>query len=249
MTITGPLDAVDRAFLWHAERSRQASLVQPLPKRLPPAAVAVARERAVPEPAPPRLTVTAPRERSLPAARSDAAPSAATGAEAGAEAGAANAPLVDRLLQAVPRVWAHLARRVEESRCDGAEVIAITGAQRHAGRTTVVRCLERTLVARGWRVDCHDRPPLPMDREVSARAGGRESRIVLVDAGVWFPSGPLRRAWLERQSLGCHAVILVRRADQPACEARGTLLESVGLKVLGEVLTMSPPAVGGVSVG
>jgi hypothetical protein len=43
-------------------------------------------------------------------------------------------------------------------------------------------------------------------------------------------------------------VILVRRADQPACEGRGAALEAVGLKVLGEVPTRMPPATNGIRV-
>jgi hypothetical protein len=149
--------------------------------------------------------------------------------------------LVDRLLRVVPQAWAHLAQRVEDAHRGGAEVIAITGARRGEGRSTLVECLARVLAAGGRRVECHDRVPLELTP--AGRDGGS---IVLVDAGVWFPGGPLRRAWLERQSLGCHAAILVRRADQPACEARGAALEAVGLKVLGEVLTMVPPMISGI---
>ena len=57
------------------------------------------------------------------------------------------------------------------------------------------------------------------------------------------PSGPLRRAWLERQSLGCHAVLLVRRADEPECPAREPALEAIGVRVLGEVVTRVPAPV------
>ena len=57
--------------------------------------------------------------------------------------------LVDRLLRAVPGAWANLAERVEDARRSGAVVIAITGARRGEGRTTVVQCL--TLLAeRAW---------------------------------------------------------------------------------------------------
>jgi len=176
------------------------------------------------------------------AALSQVAPSDAVSdsrADVDSEAGT----LVERLLRAVPQAWAYLARRVEEAHCDGAEVIAITGARRGEGRTTVVACLAQTLAARGRQVECHYRVP----GELPA-SGGNGGTIVLVDAGVWFPGGPLRRAWLARQSLGCQAAILVRRADQPECAARGVAIESVGLKVLGEVLTMVPPATSGIRV-
>lgn len=142
------------------------------------------------------------------------------------------APLVDRLLHAAPAAWEAVARRIEEAHREGATVIAVAGARRGEGRTTLVECLRRTLTARGGRVEVVARPPCEGPRD-----GGP---IVLVDAGVWFPGGPLRRASLERASLGCHAAILVRRADQPECAARGTAIEAVGLQLLGEVLTMVP---------
>jgi Mrp family chromosome partitioning ATPase len=68
--------------------------------------------------------------------------------------------LVERLLRVVPHAWAHLATRVEEAHREGAEVIAITGARRGEGRTTVVECLKQTLVALGRRVECLDSAPL-----------------------------------------------------------------------------------------
>jgi hypothetical protein len=220
MPATATLDAVDRAFLWHAERARR----QP-PRPTQPVSSAAAfhvSDATAPQPA----AVAA-----VPAAVIQPPPMIdhATGT------------LVDRLLRVVPQAWAHLAQRVEDAHRGGAEVIAITGARRGEGRSTLVECLARVLAAGGRRVECHDRVPLELTP--AGRDGGS---IVLVDAGVWFPGGPLRRAWLERQSLGCHAAILVRRADQPACEARGAALEAVGLKVLGEVLTMVPPMISGI---
>lgn len=143
--------------------------------------------------------------------------------------------LVDRLLRTVPKDFERLASRVEQAHEAGDQVIAITGARRGEGRTTLVECLARSLATRGRRVECH--PGVPLSPASAVRRGGS---IVLVDCGVWFPGGPLRRSWLEQQSLGCHAVILVRRVDRPACEARGRMLESLGLHVLGEVLTMTP---------
>lgn len=230
---TATLDAVDRAFLWHADQARR----QPRRPLLAPAvdAVAPVREAIIPRPAEaapvPVITVS----------HSDPATAASIQPELITDDGMGT--LVDRLLRLVPQAWAHLAQRVEDAHRDGAEVIAITGARRGEGRTTLVECLARALAARGRRVERHDRAPLEL-----SPAGRDDGSIVLVDAGVWFPGGPLRRAWLERQSLGCHAVILVRRADQPACEARAAALEAVGLKVLGEVLTMAPPATGGIRV-
>ena len=219
---TVTLDAVDRAFLWHADRARRHPS-RPSQVRSIGAAAAVS-EAIAPRPAAAAL---------VPAAAIHPQPITDDGM----------GTLVDRLLRVVPHAWSHLAQRVEDAHRDGAEVIAITGARRGEGRTTLVECLARALMARGRRVECHDRVPLEL-----ASAGREGGTIVLVDAGVWFPGGPLRRAWLERQSLGCHAVILVRSADQPACPARGVALEAVGLKVLGEVLTMTPPATTGIQV-
>jgi hypothetical protein len=226
---TAVLDVVDRSFLWHADQARRQ------PSRLPQGRDAAAgkteRELAT------SLSV-APVAKPLhaePVIAASIHPEPVTDDGMGS--------LVDRLLRVVPHAWAHLATRVEDAHREGAEVIAITGARRGEGRTTVVECLKQTLVALGRRVECLDSAPL----ELASRGRDRGS-IVLVDAGIWFPTGPLRRAWLERQSLGCHAVILVRRADQPACEARAAALEASGLKVLGEVLTMTPPATSGVRV-
>jgi len=202
---TATLDAVDRAFLWHAERARRHPS-QP--------------SQALSDAAPVPVSIL---------------PQPVTDDGMGT--------LVDRLLRVVPHAWTHLARRVEDARRDGAEVIAITGARRGEGRTTLVECLARTLAARGRHVERHDRVPPQMTSAVS-----HHGSIVLVDAGIWFPGGPIRRAWLQRQSLGCHAVILARRADEPACAARGAALEAVGLKVLGEVVTMVPPATSGIQV-
>jgi hypothetical protein len=222
---TAVLDVVDRSFLWHADQARR----QP-PRG--PQAPSVAADGAVRE-----------TSRPQPAAAAQVPDSAAAVIASSLLTDDGMGSLVDRLLRVVPHAWAHLATRVEDAHREGAEVIAITGARRGEGRTTFVECLTQTLVARGRRVECHDRAPL----ELASRSGGGGS-IVLVDAGIWFPAGPLRRAWLERQSLGCHAVILVRRADHPACEARAAALEAVGLKVLGEVLTMTQPATSGVRV-
>ena len=208
---TTALDAVDRAFVWRADRARR----QP-PESMEPEALPVASWRT--DSPRPDLVVE---------------PDADT--------------LVDRLLRAVPQAWANLAERVEDAHRNGAEVIAVTGARRGEGRTTVVECLARTLVTRGRRVECHS--SVPLERSLSAVGLGDSSdSLVLIDAGVWFSGGPVRRAWLARQSIGCQAVILVRRADQPECAARGVALESVGLKVLGEVLTMVPPSISAIRV-
>ena len=146
------------------------------------------------------------------------------------------APLVERLLYEAPQAWDAIAERVEDAHRRGASVIAVAGGRRGEGRTTVVQCLAKTLAARGRHVEVHDRAPV----DGAHLFGGDRGPIVLVDAGVWFPGGPIRRSSLERMSLGCQAAILVRRADLPECAARGNAIESIGLKLLGEVLTMVP---------
>jgi hypothetical protein len=145
--------------------------------------------------------------------------------------------LVERLLAAVPEEWGALAARVEEACASDASVIAVAGGQAGEGRSTVVACLARTLAARGHAVEVHDRPPVECP-PASSRA---RHAIALVDAGIWFPGGPLRRSWLAKRSLGCHAAILVRRADEPETLGRAAALAAVGVVALGEVLTMTPP--------
>jgi len=240
------LDAVDRAFVWRADKARRG-----LPASVQPDALQVASWRTEAPQSESNRDHAQDRE-----AAPDVAETAAISATfSGSIAEASSEPifdpdggtLVDRLLRAVPQAWVNLAQRVEDAHSDGAGVIAITGARRGEGRTTVVECLARALVSRGRRVTCH--ASVTPERSLPAIwPGDSEDCIVLIDAGVWFPGGPLRRAWLARQSIGCHAAILVRRADQPECAARGEALEAVGLKVLGEVLTMVPPSISAIRV-
>jgi hypothetical protein len=145
--------------------------------------------------------------------------------------------LVERLLGVVPGEWQSLAERVEEACGRGTCVIAVAGGCPGEGRSTVVACLARTLADRGHMVEVLDRAPV----ELPAASGRSRCSIALVDAGVWFPGGPLRRSWLARRSLGCQAAILVRRADAPEWAGREAALAAVGVVVLGEVLTMAPP--------
>ena len=118
--------------------------------------------------------------------------------------------------------------------------IAVTGARRGEGRTTVVQGLTRLLRDRGRNVVCFDRGD-----DLAATTCDDDDGIALVDAGVWFPPGPLRRRAVERASLGCDAVIMVRRADEAPCAARASVVEAIGLEVLGEVVTFSTAAAAG----
>lgn len=147
-----------------------------------------------------------------------------------------SAGIADRLLAAVPDTWIGLSQAVEERHRAGSIVFAVAGSGPAEGRTTIVECLARSLATRGAEVEIAATAPA----EIPVPRPGGPSPIVLVDAGVWFPAGPLRRGWLERRSLGCHAVILVRRSDAPPCPQRGPACAAVGLDVLGEVVTMVP---------
>jgi hypothetical protein len=151
-------------------------------------------------------------------------------------------PIVARLLALVPDQWDALARHCESARQRGRRVIAVAGGRAGEGRTTLVRCLAEILRARGRDVACADAADLAA---VAAGPDGRgpthDKRIVLVDAGVWFPPGPIRRSLLQVASLGCEAAILVRRAGASGGFSRQAALEALGIEVLGEVLTFTSP--------
>jgi hypothetical protein len=156
----------------------------------------------------------------------------ATATTENALASCTSGSLLDRLLAEAPGEWLRLADCVEEAAARGRRAIAVTGGRRGEGRTTVVQGLARLLRDRGRNVVCCDR-----GAGLAATAPDDADGIALVDAGVWFPPGPLRRQVVERASLGCDAVIVVRRAGQAPCAARGVVVEAIGLEFLGEVVT------------
>jgi hypothetical protein len=144
------------------------------------------------------------------------------------------APLVDRLLVEAAPQWQAIADRIEAARSRGRRVIAVAGRERGEGRTTIVAALVRVLQSRGRDVVVGDAGNL------ATHAGPtHDKRIVLVDAGVWFPPGPIRRPRLLVASYGCEAVILVRRADCPAAPAIEAALAAIGIELLGEVVTFA----------
>lgn len=146
--------------------------------------------------------------------------------------------LVDRLLHAAWPEWNGLAAHVEAARLRGRRVYAVAGGEPREGRTTLVACLAAVLRERGRDVSCTT--PLELAQATAPDTGrSHDKRIVLVDAGIWFPPGPIRRQWLARCVVGSEAAILVRRADRRPTPARHTLLESLGIEVLGEVLTFT----------
>ena len=146
--------------------------------------------------------------------------------------------LVDRLLHAAWPEWNGLAAHVEAARLRGRRVFAVAGGEPREGRTTLVACLAAVLRERGRDVSCTT--PQELATATAPDEGQpHDKRIVLVDAGIWFPPGPIRRQWLARCVLGSEAAILVRRADRRPAAARHTVLESLGIEVLGEVLTFT----------
>jgi len=154
---------------------------------------------------------------------------------------AAGDQLIPRLLAAAPEQWAALADEIEAARLAGRRVIAITGGERGEGRSTLVECVGRVLRQRGREVEIRHglaTPPAANERPPA----GHDRRIVLVDAGSWFPAGPIRRQRLVVATLGCDAAILVRRADRDPAPMRAAALAALGIDVLGEVVTFAPPA-------
>jgi len=198
----------------------------------------------VPGPPPERVTmldeagVAAPSVNDHPALRSERT--------AESPAPRADDTLVERLLAAAPEQWNALADEIEAARLAGRRVIAITGGERGEGRSTLVACIGRVLRQRGREVEIrngHHLPGVPAE----AATGGHDGRIVLVDAGSWFPAGPIRRQRLMVTSVGSDAAILVRRADREPAPMRAAALEALGIAVLGEVVTFA--ACGGLGGG
>lgn len=139
----------------------------------------------------------------------------------------------------VPAAWAAIACELEAAAAAGCRVIAIVSVRRGEGCSTVAHGAVRALEARGRRAACVTRSPL----QVAARdAQVDAAEIIVVDAGSWFPPGPIRRHHVARQAFGCDAVILVRRADRPRCDAHAEAVAVIGLRVLGEVETFADDA-------
>lgn len=143
--------------------------------------------------------------------------------------------LVEWLLEKVPEQWAALGAAVEKAVADGLRVIAVAGGGRGEGRTTLVAGLAATLTARGWQVITVV-GPLAEDGE-QLFATGSDRQMAIVDAGVWFPPGPLQHDHVAAMSVGCDAAILVRRATQPPCPAWAAAIEQTGCRVIGEAVT------------
>ena len=148
--------------------------------------------------------------------------------------------LLERLLLESPCEWQAIATCVDAAYTDGCRVFAVVGTQPCEGRTMLVQGIARTLQSRGHRVVRVKRVSDAMHIESSDREYDSSESVVIVDAGVWFTRGPVRRQVLQQKSLGCDAVLLVRRADRTCCKVYGEAIEAIGLKLLGEVLTFAP---------
>lgn len=144
-------------------------------------------------------------------------------------------PVVAHLLTIFPEQWARLAARLAAAFEAGDRVVAVAGRSRGDGCSTIVRGLAHVMQARGMGVTCRLRDTAFASAACRADDCGR----VLVDAGVWFPPGPLHRGRLARAVMGCHAALLVRRAGRQPCPAHEQALEALGIHVLGEVVTFA----------
>lgn len=153
----------------------------------------------------------------------------------------AGAGLVDTLLASAAGEWNSLAAEVEAARQRGRRVIAVVGSEPGEGRTTIVAGLVQSLASRGR--DAVSCTPAGLPATVDAAAGpAHGKRIVIVDAGIWFPPGPIRRQRLMLASLGCDAAILVRPAHRPEAAAWAVALAAIGVEPLGEVVSFTTPA-------
>ena len=225
------LDTLDAAFV---QRWRAAV----------PAASPAPREPAPPEPA--RVPGPPPPRPPAPAALAPA-PSASTPPAAAVPPparlpvrSAADRTLLDRLLAEAAPQWHAIADRIEAARSRGRRVIAVAGCDRGEGRTTLVTAVAEVLQSRGRDVVVIE------SADLAGLAGPpHDKRIVLVDAGVWFPAGPIRRSRLVVASHGCEAAIVVRRACRPAAAAIEAALEAIGVEPLGEVVTFVGDAAAG----
>jgi len=211
------LDAIDRAFIARWQARGPAA---------PPTAPSAVGSATAPNPAPERPEDEPDRLAESPAP---------------ASGDLCDPDLVARLLVAGSRQWAALADEVEAARLAGHRAIGIAGSRRSEGRSTLVTCLSHTLRNRGRDVVVVATGAAALGPRGVPADGGHlhDKRIVLVDAGIWFPAGPVRRQRLMLATRGCDAAILVRRADCEPAIAWAAALAALGVTVLGEVVTFA----------
>jgi hypothetical protein len=157
-------------------------------------------------------------------------------------AGPPAADFIARLLDAARPEWSRLADEIELARGRGRRAIAITACERAAGCSTLVAAVVRILRDRGRDAISLDRSDMPSSGPAAEHGPAHDKRIVLVDAGVWFPPGRIHRQRLVVASTGCDAAILVRRPGREAPAAWGAALEAIGVEPLGEVISFAAPA-------
>jgi len=145
---------------------------------------------------------------------------------------------VDRLLDAALAEWSGLADEIEAARARGRRSIAIAACERFVGCSTIVEGLVRLLRRRG-----HDACGCTA-ATIPAVGATHDKRIMLVDAGVWFPPGRIHRQRLLIATGGCDAAILIRRSGREPSTAWAVALEAIGVEPLGEVLSFVPQTTG-----
>lgn len=144
-------------------------------------------------------------------------------------------PIVKRLLQKVPEQWLGFAKSIESEVQENRSVIAIVGGVPGEGCSTIARGLVSTLRCRGWNVTALEGAQV-IDRQ-QIFGSNEEKRVAIVDAGAWFPPGPIQHDRITALSDGYDAVVLVRRASKAPSAARATVIKNVGLHLIGEVET------------
>lgn len=157
-------------------------------------------------------------------------------------------PTLQQLIKQFPSQWAAVVAAVEQVRQEGTRVIAVAGHQQGEGRTTLVRGLALLLAERGWRVACFASASAWWQELVGDAANWQHrlpeavatDDLVLVDAGIWFPPGPLRPQQLQLKMFGFDGALLVRRHTLPANPARDGAIANAGLRVVGEVVSFAP---------
>ena len=145
---------------------------------------------------------------------------------------------VDRLLDAALAEWSGLADEIEAARARGRRSIAIAACERFVGCSTLVEGLVRLLRRRGRDACGCTVATIP------AVGATHDKRIMLVDAGVWFPPGRIHRQRLLIATGGCDAAILIRRSGREPSTAWAVALEAIGVEPLGEVLSFVPQTTG-----
>lgn len=113
-------------------------------------------------------------------------------------------------------------------------MIALASAREEAGSGPLVDGLAARLGAAGRRVATADTACWVDGREDAA---GRDAELLLVDAAGWLGPGRIRRDRLASRCRGCDAVIVVRPEERPFAAGLEQLLETVGVRCLGEVVT------------